>query len=45
MARPSKSGNFDIDNPATMAFIYFYFERVAGATDFYRGRAFAETEP
>jgi NADPH:quinone reductase-like Zn-dependent oxidoreductase len=26
MARPSKSGNFDIDNPATMVFRYFYFD-------------------
>src|SRR6476646_5851160 len=32
IASPSKSGDFDIDNPATMAFIYFYFEKTAGAT-------------
>jgi len=27
IASPSKSGSFDIDNPATMTFIHFYFER------------------
>jgi hypothetical protein len=26
IASPSKSGSFDIDNPATMLFNYFYFE-------------------
>ena len=31
IASPSKSGNFDIDNPATMAFIHFYFENIARA--------------
>jgi hypothetical protein len=26
IANPSKSGSFDIDNPATMVFSHFYFE-------------------
>jgi hypothetical protein len=26
IASPSKSGSFDIDNPATVVFIHFYFE-------------------
>ena len=26
IASPSKSGSFDIDNPATMTFIHFYFK-------------------
>jgi len=36
IASPSKSGNFDIDNLAMMAFVYFYFERIADATHFRR---------
>jgi hypothetical protein len=32
IASPSKSGNFDIDNPATMVFIHYYFENRLGAT-------------
>jgi hypothetical protein len=36
IASPSKSGNFDIDNLATMAFIHIYFENIAGATHFCR---------
>jgi hypothetical protein len=27
MASPSKSGSFDIDNPATMVCIHFHFEK------------------
>jgi hypothetical protein len=34
IARPSKSGSFDIDNPATMDFIHFYFKKEKSATDF-----------
>jgi hypothetical protein len=33
IARPSKSGNFDIDNSATMIFHHFYFEKSSSATD------------
>jgi hypothetical protein len=33
IAIPSKSGNFDIDNPATISFYSFYFEKTAFATD------------
>jgi len=33
IASPSKSGSFDIGNPATMAFIHFYFENEGSATD------------
>src|ERR1700720_2401453 len=33
IAIPSKSGNFDIDNSATMDFHHFYFENAASATD------------
>jgi hypothetical protein len=33
IAIPSKSGNFDIDNPATISFYHFYFEKSAFATD------------
>jgi hypothetical protein len=33
IASPSKSGSFDIDNPATMTFIHFYFEKSRSATD------------
>src|SRR5258706_8405805 len=33
IASPSKSGSFDIDNPATMTFIHFYSERSCFATD------------
>src|SRR5271166_542318 len=36
IASPSKSGSFDIDNPATMTFIHFYFEKSHSATDLYR---------
>ena len=32
IARSSKSGSFDIDNPATIAFIHFYFENASAAT-------------
>jgi hypothetical protein len=36
IASPSKSGSFDIDNPATMTFIHFYFENSRPATDLSR---------
>jgi hypothetical protein len=32
IASPSKSGSLDIDIPATMIFIHFYFEKPAPAT-------------
>jgi hypothetical protein len=38
IASPSKSSSFDIDNPATMTFIYFYFENEGSATDLCDGR-------
>jgi hypothetical protein len=33
IASPSKSGSFDIDIPATIAFIPFYFENAPSATN------------
>jgi hypothetical protein len=36
IASPSKSGSFDIDVPATITFIHFYFENASSTTNLYR---------
>jgi hypothetical protein len=43
IAIPSKSGNFDIDNPATISFHHFYFEKSVFATDLLSPPREAET--